>query len=205
MAASATDASAADGSVAQNGTVPSAENSGDLTEIIVTANKRSESVQKSPAAITALNADALAELGVRSAVDLTKIVPGTEIVEAPGVAQGFIRGVGSNIDDPYVDPGVAINVNGISTPLASGCLMSPVRGRAVGRKGRGQLGVASPVQALSLSRGQDRLEGSRASRLCQRRIGLPLYARGPSPGAPGQILLRSSRLRCPAGRLRTAS
>jgi iron complex outermembrane recepter protein len=116
MAASATDASAGDVSVAQTGTVPSAENSGDLSEIIVTANKRSESVQKAPAAITALNADALAELGVRSAVDLTKIVPGAEIVEAPGVAQGFIRGVGSNIDDPYVDPGVAINVNGISTP-----------------------------------------------------------------------------------------
>jgi iron complex outermembrane receptor protein len=97
-------------------TEPTAGNADTLVEIIVTANKRSESVQKAPAAITALTGDALAELGIQSAVDLTKIVPSAEIVEAPAVSQAFIRGVGSNIDNPYVDPGVAINLNGIVTP-----------------------------------------------------------------------------------------
>jgi iron complex outermembrane receptor protein len=114
---------AADGSpadlsaaAAQTGAMPATESADSLAEIIVTANKRNESVQKAPAAITALGGDALAELGIESAVDLTKVVPGAEIVEAPAVSQAFIRGVGSNIDNPYVDPGVAINVNGISTP-----------------------------------------------------------------------------------------
>jgi len=97
-------------------TEPTAGNADTLVEIIVTANKRSESVQKAPAAITALTGDALAELGIQSAVDLTEIVPSAEIVEAPAVSQAFIRGVGSNIDNPYVDPGVAINLNGIVTP-----------------------------------------------------------------------------------------
>lgn len=116
MTASAADASSGGVAAAQSATAPSEENAEKLGEIIVTAHKRSESLQKAPAAITALNTDALADLGIRSAVDLTKIVPSAEIVEAPAVAQAFIRGVGSNIDDPYVDPGVAINVNGISTP-----------------------------------------------------------------------------------------
>ena len=93
-----------------------AGNADSLTEIIVTANKRNESLQKAPAAITALSGDALAELGIQSAVDLTKVVPGAEIIEAPAVSQPFIRGVGNNVDDPYVDAGVAINVNGIVTP-----------------------------------------------------------------------------------------
>jgi iron complex outermembrane receptor protein len=100
----------------QTGNVPAAESTDSLVEIIVTANKRNESVQKAPAAITALSGDALAELGIQSATDLTKIVPSAEIVEAPAASQAFIRGVGSNIDNPYVDPGVAINVNGIVTP-----------------------------------------------------------------------------------------
>jgi iron complex outermembrane recepter protein len=114
----AADRSAADltAAAAQAGTVSATESADGLAEIIVTANKRNESVQKAPAAITALGGDALAELGIESAVDLTKVVPGAEIVEAPAVSQAFIRGVGSNIDNPYVDPGVAINVNGISTP-----------------------------------------------------------------------------------------
>jgi iron complex outermembrane recepter protein len=116
--ASATEASNGDSTAIQpqTGTVSTTENADGLAEIIVTANKRSESLQKAPAAITALSADALEELGIQSAVDLTKMVPGAEIVEAPGVSQAFIRGVGSNIDNPYVDPGVAINVNGIATP-----------------------------------------------------------------------------------------
>jgi iron complex outermembrane receptor protein len=100
----------------QAGVTSPTENSDSLVEIIVTANKRSESVQKSPAAISAFSGESLAQLGIQSAVDLTMVVPSAEIVSAPAVAQAFIRGVGSNIDNPYVDPGVAVNVNGISTP-----------------------------------------------------------------------------------------
>jgi iron complex outermembrane recepter protein len=97
-------------------TVAAPGSSTDLGEIIVTATKRSESLQKAPAAITALSGQALSDLGIKTAVDLTKIVPSAEIVEGPAVSQPFIRGIGSNIDNPYVDPGVAINVNGVSTP-----------------------------------------------------------------------------------------
>lgn len=95
---------------------PTVDNNDALAEIIVTANKRSETAQKAPAAITALSGDAIAELGIQSAVDLTKIVPSAEIVAAPAVSQAFIRGVGNNIDNPNVDPGVAFNINGIVTP-----------------------------------------------------------------------------------------
>src|SRR5579862_175874 len=101
---------------------PASDSAGQqIEEIVVTANKRSESIQESPAAITAFNAVSLDKLGIVNALDLTKLVPGAQMIAENAVAQSFIRGVGSNIDDPYVDPGIGFNVNDISLPrYASG-------------------------------------------------------------------------------------
>jgi iron complex outermembrane receptor protein len=45
-------------------------------EVVVTADKREVSLQKAPAAITALPAEALEQANIKSAVDLNGVVPG---------------------------------------------------------------------------------------------------------------------------------
>ncbi|WP_327751862.1 TonB-dependent receptor [Sphingobium sp. SJ10-10] len=90
-----------------------------IGEIVVTANKRSESVQKAPAAITALTGPLLEKMGIVSALDLRKVVSGAAFVHENNVVQGFIRGVGGNLDEPFVDPAIGININDINLPRAA--------------------------------------------------------------------------------------
>ena len=47
-------------------------------EIIVTANRRSESIQKVAASVMALNGEQLENLGVQSAGDLAELIPNVD-------------------------------------------------------------------------------------------------------------------------------
>ena len=49
----------------------------DPGDIVVTAQRRSESVRDVPMSITALSSDTLANLGVKGTEDLAKIIPGS--------------------------------------------------------------------------------------------------------------------------------
>lgn len=88
-------------------------------EIIVTAQKRSESLQKAAIAVHALQSTDLEKSGIRSALDLQYIDPAVKVVPSiqPNVA---IRGLGTANFNPGVDPSVAFNQDGIylSTPNA---------------------------------------------------------------------------------------
>src|SRR5437899_1378769 len=91
--------------------------SGDkLEEIVVTSQKTSQSLQKSPAAITALDEAALRNQGITDARGLEGALPSVAIRPEGAVSQTFMRGIGNNIDIPYSDAAVAYNVNGISLP-----------------------------------------------------------------------------------------
>src|SRR5258705_484734 len=64
-----------------------------LEEVVVTAQKRSEDVQKVPMAISVLSeADVLAA-GAVSAVDLNTLVPGLQVVLSGPFAMASIRGI----------------------------------------------------------------------------------------------------------------
>lgn len=78
-------------------------------EIIVTAQKRQQSVQDVAAAITAISADTIEQRGVTSASNLQFIVPSTQIGNLLGQTAVTIRGVGLNEGAP----GVAIHVDGV--------------------------------------------------------------------------------------------
>lgn len=90
-----------------------------LGEIIVTARKRSENLQSTPIAITAVGAQ---DLEVRGAVDLTtvnNIAPNVSIRNGGGVSgAGFtpvinIRGIGQSDFTINTDPGVGIYLDGV--------------------------------------------------------------------------------------------
>lgn len=71
-----------------------ASTAGTLDEVIVTAQKRAESVQTIPIAISALTAGDLAEQGVTEPRALEAIVPNMRWIAANAASNIFIRGVG---------------------------------------------------------------------------------------------------------------
>ena len=81
----------------------------DSGEIVVTAQKRSESVQKVPASITAIGGEALTQRGITSAADLQFAVPSMQTGKILGNTAINIRGVGLN----QGAPGVAIHIDGV--------------------------------------------------------------------------------------------
>lgn len=93
-----------------------AESSSGLEEIIVTAEKREQSLQDTPISIVALTSDALETKGISGIDDLRAEVPSLQIVPHPNsasTAQVFIRGVGSYDDQFTQDPSVAVYVDGV--------------------------------------------------------------------------------------------
>lgn len=109
---------------AQNGpqTAPAAQPA-NLTQeavgdIIVTAQKRSERLQKVPIAVSAFTQEALASAGVRETQDLRTQVPNLQFSRtAVNSTNISIRGIGSNLVNVSADSGVGIHEN--NAPLAA--------------------------------------------------------------------------------------
>ncbi len=67
-----------------------------LTEVVVTAQRRSENIQDVPIAIQALTGETLRELNVANFDDFVKYLPNvTASTSAPGQSQIFMRGLGA--------------------------------------------------------------------------------------------------------------
>jgi iron complex outermembrane receptor protein len=89
--------------------------SGELTEIVVTAEKRSERLIDVPVAITVISAEQLDRQHVYSIADLARTTPSLEMVQAfggPG-GGGQIRGIGTNSFSPTAEGAVGIVVDGV--------------------------------------------------------------------------------------------
>ncbi|MGE4409733.1 MAG: TonB-dependent receptor [Sphingobium sp.] len=80
----------------QVGESPQEQATGGISEIIVTAQRRSENMQKVPVSITALDSKALTERGFSDTIAITKDVPNLEVKTFVGNPNFFIRGVGLN-------------------------------------------------------------------------------------------------------------
>lgn len=96
-----------------------AEQGEGIAEIVVTAQKRAESVQDVPIAISAFTASSLQERAVGSVSQLSGLAPnvtldaGTPFSGSPSVLSAFIRGIGSDDFAFNIDPGVGIYVDGV--------------------------------------------------------------------------------------------
>jgi len=84
-----------------------------LQEIIVTAEKRAQSIQKVPAAISALDSGEIWTRGIRDVQDLQFQTPNLQSGNTVGITQIAIRGVGMNLIDVTTQPGVGVYVDGI--------------------------------------------------------------------------------------------
>src|SRR6266478_4972889 len=84
-----------------------------LQEVIVTAERREETLQKASLTIQVLNAADVQQAGLSDATDLSRVTTGVEVGVGGVSDQIFIRGIGSFAYSPLSAPGVAFNVDGI--------------------------------------------------------------------------------------------
>jgi outer membrane receptor protein involved in Fe transport len=83
-----------------------------LEEIIVTAQKREESLQDVPISVNAVSGEKLAEAGIVRLDDLRAYVPNLQVTET-GIANNFyIRGIGSGLNQGF-EQSVSIFADGI--------------------------------------------------------------------------------------------
>ena len=144
---------------------PSDAASGD-GEIIVTAQKRSESVQKGPISIAAFNGETMEKANVLTVMDLPRIASNFQSVRSSntGSTRIGIRGVGS-LANTLIEPSVAVFVDGVYVPRSGSILGSflDMEGVEVLRGPQGTLfGRNASVGALSLHSALPRNEFSGA-------------------------------------------
>lgn len=104
-----------------------AEDSGQLEEIIVTAQKRSENLQKVPISVTAVTGAAIADAQINNIQGLANSIPNVQInsfSNSPDSAVFTIRGIGVNDADPYVGTTVSVIVDGVVVGVNTAALLS---------------------------------------------------------------------------------
>jgi len=85
-----------------------------LEEIVVTAQRREETLQKAAIPVSAVSGDELREAGVFKATELTSLVPSLQVATAAGPYSLFyLRGVGNFNGNALSDSAVAFNVDGV--------------------------------------------------------------------------------------------
>lgn len=100
--------------VAQSTPAPVADAPAGLDEIIVTAQRRSENLQRAALAVDVVGADELARTGIVNAGALNSAAPSLIVTKAGGSNTSFyIRGVGNFTVNAAADPAVAFNYDGV--------------------------------------------------------------------------------------------
>lgn len=103
----------------------SGSNGSQVEEIIVTAQRREESLQKVPVAVTAISQQQIEQLRVTSVRSLAGIAPSLQI-NAQGQQSNptiIIRGIASGVSSNSVDPKVGIYIDGVYIGRAVGSLL----------------------------------------------------------------------------------
>lgn len=90
-----------------------AQESGMLEEVVVTAQKRTEDLQDTAIAITAISASAMDDLNISNSEDYEAIVPSLSVRTSPN--RLFLRGIGRVTNSLGTEPGVAIYLDQIYT------------------------------------------------------------------------------------------
>ncbi len=91
-----------------------------LEEIIVTANRRSQSIQDVSGVVQSMTAEEIRSAGITELRQLQIAVPGLSIANQEGNVEIFIRGVGSANNTELGDPAAAPHLNGVYIPRPRG-------------------------------------------------------------------------------------
>lgn len=91
-----------------------------LEEVVVTAERRAESVQDLSGVVQAFDQDELDRLGIVELRQVQLAVPGLSIANQEGNVEIYIRGVGSANNTELGDPAAAPHLNGVYIPRPRG-------------------------------------------------------------------------------------
>ena len=95
------------------------DEAGEPGDIVVTAQRRSESVRDVPMSITALSGDSLANMGVKGTEDLAKIIPSFSFAQSFTNAPIYtLRGIGLNETTLAAGPTVSVYVDEVPLPFS---------------------------------------------------------------------------------------
>ncbi len=84
-----------------------------LADIVVTAQRRSENLQRVAVPVTAVTGDALVNAGVTETANLSKLVPSLVVQPTGGTTSFFLRGVGTASQNSFSENAIAFNYNGV--------------------------------------------------------------------------------------------
>ncbi len=105
-----------------------AQESGGLEEIVVTARKQKEDLQSTPVTVSAFTETALTNRGITSNADIGNFTPNVVFDTSSSFAgadtfQAFVRGVGQSDFALNTDPGVGLYVDGVYIARAPGAVL----------------------------------------------------------------------------------
>lgn len=108
------DAAATQASTTDSVSAPDGQAAAGIEEIIVTAQRREESLQRAAIAVDVVSGDSLISAGVTKAADLSVLVPSLQVANNGGSNTSFyLRGVGAFTSNSYSDPAIAFNYDGV--------------------------------------------------------------------------------------------
>ncbi|MCW1985407.1 UNVERIFIED_ORG: iron complex outermembrane receptor protein [Sphingomonas sp. R1F5B] len=84
-----------------------------LKDIVVTAQRRSENLQRAAIAVSVVSSDALARLNVTQSSQLTTLVPALQVASSGSSNLFYLRGVGTFAVNSFSDPAIAFNYDGV--------------------------------------------------------------------------------------------
>ena len=91
-----------------------------VDQVVVTANRRIETLQSVAGVVQTIDADQLRKDGITEIRSLQNEIPGMNIANQEGNIEIYIRGVGSSNNTELGDPGAAPHLNGIYIPRPRG-------------------------------------------------------------------------------------
>ncbi len=100
-----------------------------IDEVVTTAQRRSQSLQDVPVAVTVINAEALETKQINGTTDIQNFVPNLNIGTNTGTANGgriFLRGIGEDESRGAVEPAVGTYIDGVYVGRAIGTLIDLV-------------------------------------------------------------------------------
>jgi len=103
-----------------------------MEEIVVTARKKAENLQRVPIAVSAYSGDKLNVIGATNITEISRFTPGLSLDAGAPISgssasvTAYIRGVGQNDFNLTIDPGVGIYLDGVYISRSVGGLLDTV-------------------------------------------------------------------------------
>lgn len=96
-----------------------AEDARKLDTVVVTANKREQTLQEISSAVSVVSPELMADAQINTLEDLQVAAPGLTVGNDFALAKVYIRGIGLNSTLPGMDPSVALHVDGAVVATAT--------------------------------------------------------------------------------------